>query len=510
MRSLVLLTGLAAAAPASAATVVLVPLIPDGVDGKAVAGIHQLLSSELEFASGVDGVEDIAERPAELTLKCLVATTCLKTIARDGGGDWLIAGVLHNRGATYGLDLLLFDNTSSRIVRRKEWNVPTDATALANGMTAVVKELLTGEGSGESTEAAVASADFSTAESDDEVVLGAGPSAAELAAAEAARQAAAAEAARQAAAAESARQAAAAEAARKAAAADAARQAAASEAARQAAAAEASRLAAAEAARKAALAAATADALPADPVDEADIQFGASAADITAEDIDAIQFGAPPPIASSPSPAPTPVEDFDEPARPAPRPTPVRTAAPATASAPKRPSGAAEADTYGPDTLSVAVRGGYSNYYSFHFVTAGGEIAVPITSGLAAMAGLETYAVQRQLPPDLATSTGKISEWNTIFPLNIGLGYTVGTGRVQPRFGADIIAANYYRDEVGSDWAVGGRARADLDLYVTSNFGFQVHSAFGLWQGKNFPLIEQGVAASGFLPQVGAGTILAL
>ncbi|MFQ5506671.1 MAG: Ig-like domain-containing protein, partial [Planctomycetota bacterium] len=43
---------------------------------------------------------------------------------------------------------------------------------------------------------------------------------------------------------------------------------------------------------------------------------------------------------------------------------------------------------------------------TFNFITAGGEVAVPLAGGLHAIAGLETYAVQRTLPQEIQVLTG--------------------------------------------------------------------------------------------------------
>jgi len=162
------------------------------------------------------------------------------------------------------------------------------------------------------------------------------------------------------------------------------------------------------------------------------------------------------------------------------------------------------------ELVNITVRGGLSTYYSFLFFTGGAEVGVPLGSlPLNIIVGMEVYAVQRNLPPEVQVVTGQLWEWNTIYPLNLGLLYRMETGGVaRPYFGMDFIMAQYYRDEVGADWAGGARARGGVDLFVSPNFGINVNVAAGGWLGKNWPYIEPGVQSSGLLPQASAGTVV--
>ncbi len=159
-------------------------------------------------------------------------------------------------------------------------------------------------------------------------------------------------------------------------------------------------------------------------------------------------------------------------------------------------------------TVQVTGRAGYSKYYKFDFITGGAEAAVRVSDGVHVLAGVEVYAVNRVLPPELQFQTGLYSEWNTIFPINLGLMYKFNFGMFQPYVGADAIFVQYYKDAIGSDWAGGGWARAGLDVMFIKSFGVNVNVAAGGWSGKNWGLIEQGVASAGFLPQVSGGTVV--
>jgi hypothetical protein len=488
----------------------LTPLLGSSVDDKDVHNIHQLISSELDFTPSVTSVEELSTRPASLNERCLTSTSCLKGIATTAGSEKLITGVLSAQGTDFGLDLVLYDVGSNQIERRKQFTLPRDPTSLANGMTQVVRELLTGSGASETAVvAAGGGGEFDDIPEDDFEFEGSDPAAeaaalaaAQLAAAQAAQRAAAEEAARLAAAEELRRQ----------------EEFARAEAARQ----EQERQ---RREREAALAAAAAAAVPAVSAASVDdeaamISFG-SAEGMSAEEVDMlIQFGAPAP---APAPLPTPISSpgglsaaeaaYEEAALEAasqPR-EPVRAEKNNQARAPRTQAERPEqvsSDRPGAQNLQITARAGYAKYYAFDFLTAGGELGVPVIAGLHLLAGAEMYAVQRILPEDLAVLTGLASEWNTIFPMNLGLMYKFTGNTVQPYVGADTIMVQYYRDEIGSDWAVGGRLRGGADFMLTKSFGFNVNIAMGGWNGRNWYLIEDTVQNSGFLPQVSAGTVV--
>ncbi|MFT4623443.1 MAG: hypothetical protein ACI8PZ_002099 [Myxococcota bacterium] len=413
---------------AAADTVVLTPLLQNGVDGKVLGNVHQLLASELDFASGVDKVVELPQRPTTLSNTCLVSTRCLNGIAVGNGGERLITGTIHARGSDYGLELLLYDAASNTIVRRKEFPVPSDSTQMANGMTSIITELLTGEDPDATAAAAPSVAAFEAGNEEDFDFDG-DP-----------------------------------------------------------------------------LAPAPAPAATSDD-DLAAISFGGSPADITVEDIDSIQFGAP---STDPVPAPVAVA----PLTPPPSAVANLEDAPKTRSRtpsekPERGGSSATIERPGANTLQFTLRGGYANYYRFNFVTIGGEFAVPVVAGLHILAGVEAYGTSRTLPPDIALVEGSTSAWETIFPYNLGAMYKITGGIVQPYGGADLIVVQYYKDDIGSDWAAGVRARLGSDFMIIDSFGLNVNIGLGMWSGKNWPLIEQGVGSTGLLPQVSAGTVVA-
>lgn len=452
---------------ASAQKVVLTPLLSDDtVNDKQQVAVRQLISSELDFSPGVSGVVELQQIPSGLNDGCLNSARCLGGLTSANGGEQMITGRMSSSGSGLVLDLLLYAN--GQIVRRKAFNVPQDPTGLANSMTPVIQEVLTGNNPTKSAAATPTASDFDLEEDfDDERD-------AQLAAIDAA---------------------------------------------------------AAGIAGGAAVAVAPPPA-PNPDADVANINFGNAVNDISAEEIDQmIQFGAPPGVGGSASTAPMPAPM----PRAQPRPIPegmsdpdlaveaalannAGTTEPAQgrrrdrASRPVRSSTSSSTRVQREDTeqfVQVTGRGGFCKYYTFDFITAGAEAAIRVSGNVHLLAGMEAYAVNRVLPPEVALERGVLTEWNTIFPLNAGVVYKVPVGIAEPYVGADAIFVQYYRDAVGSDWAGGARLRAGVDLMFVPNFGLNVNLAAGGWSGQNWELIELGVRSSGFIPQISAGTVIA-
>ncbi len=474
-----------------AGTIVLPDVLTDGsVDPKKVKGVHSLISSELEFAPGVDGVEETTS--AGLTAACFVDPRCLADIAKKGGGDEVLAGNVTRVGNEIALDLVYF--SGGTIARSKRFMVPTDSTAMANEMTSIVGEMLTGQGADGGT-AAAAVDDFSDLpEEDDSIAVGVAPVPAYTPTPQPAYQPPPPQPVYQ------------------------------------------------------PPAPAPTYAPPPQPTADqaaAMISFGNATNEISAEAVDAmIQFGTPQASGSTYTPPPQPTYQqpppqpaYQPPPQPAYQPAP-QPYAPAPqpydndlarealeANQPKvvdldegdkkggsgRTGSKATIERGVANTMQITARGGYAKYFVFDFATVGGELAVPVYEGFHLLAGVEGYAVNRVLPPELQLATGIYSEWNTIFPANVGGMYkfTPGSGLFQPYVGGDIIFVQYYKDEIGADWAGGARLRTGADIMVAKNFGLNVNVAVGGWTGKNWSLIEQGLQQSGLLPQVSGGTVIA-
>jgi hypothetical protein len=158
--------------------------------------------------------------------------------------------------------------------------------------------------------------------------------------------------------------------------------------------------------------------------------------------------------------------------------------------------------------FQIAARGGYSRYYDLNFITAGAEIAIGVTPTVYLVGGIDTYTVQRQIPPYLQRDN-QTTEWNTIFPGSFGLQFKA-PGKIRPYVGADGMAVPYYFDANGQgSMAFGARARFGCDFMVAEHFGLNLNGSVGFWSGKNWVLIQQGMGTLGVLPQVSAGTVIA-
>lgn len=512
-RSLALLLSLGPASVAHAGTIVLVPFLPDAtVTPKQQAGLFQLIASELDFSPGVDGVVEVKAVPAGLNDACLGNPGCLAGITQQAGGNQMLAGRMGATGANLVLDLVFFDGRA--VAKRKQFQVPADAAGMANAMTPIIQEMINGKSAPEPAKAPVVAA---MPDLDDGPAIGGPAMPAPVVAAPMPAP-------------------------------------------------MPMNYPPPAPPPPAPLPPPVAVAMPipapvaAPVIDPSQISFKTSASDLSVDQINSmIRFGGPP-AGGVPAPAPVAMptmmpapQPFAAPAPPPPPPAPpTRTnntrideeeaelddfgrtggivdldddgrGGRGGSGAPSR-SGSSGPSRSGPTrsgpssgsagselghTLQFTGRGGFSKYYGFNFVTGGGEFGVAAAGGLHVVGGFEVFAVRRILPPDIAAETRIYAEWNMIYPANVGLIYKFPVGIAQPYIGADTIFVQYYKDEVGSDWAGGARARAGVDLMFVRNFGFNVNVAAGGWYGQNWPLIEQGTGAGGFLPQVSGGTVLA-
>jgi hypothetical protein len=163
-RLLAALAALALPCAASANTVALVPMIPNGAQPQRVQDVFQLMSSELEFMTGVTSVTEVpGGAPAP---SCLDDPACLSGIAAKAGGDSVLTGVLTDQGATLVLDIVY--HAGSGMPRRQAFTVPADATALANQMTAMLQQVIAGRTAQQEADDQPTAADFSPSAFEDE------------------------------------------------------------------------------------------------------------------------------------------------------------------------------------------------------------------------------------------------------------------------------------------------------------------------------------------------------
>ncbi|MBN2798185.1 MAG: hypothetical protein JXX28_03490 [Deltaproteobacteria bacterium] len=533
-------------------TVAVAPLISKGANDMEISNVTSLITSELDFRPEYDGAQELDSRPGSLTASCLGNASCLSGIGRAVGAQYLVTGSLSTTTTQFTVELVLCDVGSGRIVRRQSFPMSAAPEAVAAGVSKAVFEIVTGKAPGQAAREEEEEISFDpSALVDDEFDFVGGaevadwdPAQAAAEEAEAARRAAAARAeedrrrllaeeeARRAEAqrraeeearlraAEQARMQAEAEARRRAE--DEARRRAEDER-RQADAAAARRRADEEAARAARQPAIT------DDFDPSMISFGSAAGQIQVDSAEDIQFGRP----AAPVMERVVEDDFDfnaldeeeevvAPSRPrnldsldsgpsSRKPAP-RSAAPSRGSSSRSSStrSSARVDKPASDSggVTLALRAGYAPYQVFGYLSGGAELGLSVGGGVKLVLGASSYAVERDLPPGL--QNGSPTEWNSIFPWNVGALYQLSDADLRPWLGADVSFALYYVNPAGqSSWTVGPRGRGGFDYYMSDNFGLTGSLALGYWQGKDWDLIQREVAESGMLTEVTAGVVLA-
>ena len=509
--------GLLLASPgiANAADVLLAPIAGRGVKAGTLANITSLISSELDFSPGVSSIKELSSTPSTLTSSCLKSTSCLRGIGKQGQGEQLVAGYVTTGSGGFNINLVLFDMRGESILRNHSATLGASPEALADGMTSVIKGLMTGKTKTQA--AAEENFDFGDFDDEDDFEFE-DPAVAEAENRqyeEEQEQRKAQQLARQRA--EEAARRKAEEAARRKAEEEARRRA--EEAARRKAEEEARRRVEANARRKAEeeRQARETDDDEFDPnafsfgtggvVEEDDDSSRSSSFD---EDLDDEFADEEAELAALDGDDLLDLdEDLDE--------KPRRTKEKAKPTTRERESNkntstvkTSRSSSDAPVRFELTARAGYSPYYNLGFITYGGEAGIAIgQTGLFVLAGVEAYSVQRDIPEQFQDGSGITTEWNTIFPINTGITYRFLNQNIRPYVGADVIFAQYYVGAQGSSWTVGARGRAGLNLMVAKNFGFNLNAAVGFWQGKNWGIIQQEVKKSGFLPQVSAGTVFA-
>jgi len=479
--------------------IVVAPLYTSSVEAKVVSNVSSLIASELDFMGEVSSVIELDARPSNLGPNCLKSTSCLGGITSSSKGSQLFTGTMSASSGSYTLDLLLYDKPSNTILRRKSFTLKAEAEAVANGMTPIIREILTGQSSAKEAEQAHADSDFAFSDEDDLDFLA--PSANERQAQqrtqeEAARRRAAEEAQRREEerrrAEEEARRRAEEEARRRAE--EEARKRAEEEARRQAAEEEAERARARESS--------SADFDEMDDFDPSLISFGSAMATVDEdeeflEDLHGLDS----------------LDDFEDEEEYVPGLMDLDTDQNDRRSS---KSGNSNRNSYGSQQddgrisrggssashgTTIRARMGLTKYYSFNFVVTGVDLALPLGQSGAYLTGsFNAFSVQRELPEEFRED-GRLTEWNTIYPIGGGLIYKVNnTNTVQPFVGGEFIAVQYYKDDVGSDWAAGIRGRGGIDIMATPNFGINLEAHLGYWTGPTLNQIDSGVKNSGTLP----------
>ncbi len=541
---------LAGARPALAKEAAVSPLVhKKDVDPMVVLNLTSLISSEADFLSAFDGVDQIEQMPEGMNGACLSSPSCLGKVAKAAGADALIAGAVSQAGSKYDFYLVYYDG--GRIVRTREFSLPTVPSVIADSMGGYVKELVTGqslarEAQEDSKIEAVADADIFADEGDDDFDIdfsdddtvsrriptpGASGGGEDLGDdlfdedPEADRRAA-------------------------------------EEEARRAAEEEARRKAEEEARRRAEEEAAAQE----DDIDVDDLQFGSAADEIQVEDLtfkpattaivveddsadggaddsdddlfaDDFDFGSDDTAddldsldddagrssrsSTSRSSRSSRYDDLER-ERETTRSSRSSRSSASRSSRSSRYDDLDEADTVSRarkerDSRSsgsaddvkatVTTRIGASRFQELSFITYGGEAVFVPTPGLGIVVGVEAYSTRREVPEVLLPEgTEGIYQWNTILPFNLGMVYRMGSGSVRPYVGADAqFIPGYVKDAGGV--AVGMRARGGSDFMVAERFGFNLNLSAGFWSGQNFETVQREFDRSAMVPQISGGTV---
>ncbi len=165
-----LLTFAAAFSPAAvAAEAKVVPFVKKGVDPLIVLNITSLVASELDFMGEYDDVEQLDDYPSGYSLSCLSKTSCMGTVGKALGTDFVLGGSVASAGSQFDVYMVLFDVNRGTFVRKKTFKVDKAPEKMADSMGAYVQELVTGKSRAQVVEeASVASVDeFAMDEEDD-------------------------------------------------------------------------------------------------------------------------------------------------------------------------------------------------------------------------------------------------------------------------------------------------------------------------------------------------------
>ncbi len=166
-------------------------------------------------------------------------------------------------------------------------------------------------------------------------------------------------------------------------------------------------------------------------------------------------------------------------------------------------------DLQGPTTISGRL--GYSQYYDLDFITVGVELAIPITPRIAGTASAQIFNAPRVVPDELQADLGAERVWDSMVPFTLGGEYRIlTTSPLDYRVGADAILASYVIGEKERAVSAGLRGRAGARYELNDMFALDLDVSLGVWHGKDWVLVGDGVKNTGFIPQVSTGMVFAL
>ncbi len=153
---------------AHAADAKVIPFVKKGVDPLIVLNITSLVASELDFMGAYDDVEQLEDYPGGYSLSCLSKTSCMRTVGKALGSDFVLAGSVGAGSEAFDVYMVLFDVNQGTFVRKKTFKVDKAPEKMADSMGAYVQELITGKSRAQVVqEQSVASVDEFAQEEDD-------------------------------------------------------------------------------------------------------------------------------------------------------------------------------------------------------------------------------------------------------------------------------------------------------------------------------------------------------
>jgi hypothetical protein len=522
-----LLTGLLSVAPglAFAGSVAVPPLVSSGVDAKQTHNLTSLIASELDFMAEFEGSKHLMKKPAGFGASCLASGGCLGKVASGAGSTATVAGAVSRKGSA--LDFYLVYAEGSSIVRTKEFSLQDSPSAVADGMSSAVRELVTGQSQKAAAAAASGKVDddaFEDPYDEDESFIVAPPVSRriptesqgsrsnelddfEFDPEEERRKAEEEERARIAAV--EARQ-------------------------RQEAEERRQREAEEEERRRAALLVARQEEEAQsedEDFDDFDLSFGGGvvsvdeAKDEDEEDDRGGAFvAAPPPPRSSRSSSGSRdssprssssrsdrggYDDLDGGPSRASNSSRDRNSSRDKSSGSRGGSdrGSRDSSEDVSPRVTLTPHMGYSYFQSFHFLTYGAELGVLPTENLQILAGIDVYSTRRAVPIELQEQGYPPYTWNSILPFNFGAVYKF-SGKVRPYVGGDVLLIpGLVQGEGGL--GTGLRVRGGVDIYFTDNLGINFNAAAGFLAGKSLEAVNPEAGTSGLTPQVTTGIVLA-
>ena len=147
-------------------------------------------------------------------------------------------------------------------------------------------------------------------------------------------------------------------------------------------------------------------------------------------------------------------------------------------------------------------------YQVLGFLTYGPELQIrPGAKSLVIVGGFDGYSVRREIPEEFLQEGEPSTQWNTIFPVHVGVQYSRNRGTILPFAGVDAVAIPGYVKNAG-DMAMGVRGRAGTSLLLTSGVGLHLDVGVGYLSGKGFTAVQEDMQPSGVTAGASLGTIV--